>query len=121
MKPILIAHLALAGLLGACANGGADVEPILDGAPTASFQSDLSACRGLARDQRQLDRGTMGSAAIGAGIGGVLGEADDDGDALGGTIVGALVGAAAGASEASDTREAIVKDCLRGRGHRVVG
>jgi hypothetical protein len=119
MRPNPIAPLALAALLGACASG-ADVEPILDGAPAASFRGDLSDCRGLARSQHQLDRDTMASAAIGAGIGGVLGEADD-GDALGGAIVGALMGAAAGASEASDTREAIVKDCLRGRGHRVVG
>lgn len=121
MKPVLIAALALTPLLGACANSGADVDPILDGAPTAQFQSDLSACRQLARSQSQLDRGTMAQAAIGAGIGGVLGEIDDEGSALGGAVVGALAGAAAGASEASDAREGIVKTCLRGRGHAVVG
>jgi hypothetical protein len=120
MRPILIVPLALT-VLGACAGSGADVEPILDGAPTAQFQSDLAACRQLARSQSQLDRDTMSSAAIGAGLSGVFGSADEDGDALGGAIVGALAGAASGASEASDTREAIVKDCLRGRGHRVVG
>lgn len=120
MRPILIAPLALTAMLGACAGSRADVEPILDGAPTAQFQSDLTACRQLTRSQSQLDRDTM-AAAIGAGLGGVLGAVDEDGDALGGAIVGALAGAASGASEASDTREAIVKDCLRGRGHRVVG
>jgi uncharacterized protein YcfJ len=121
MKPLPIAPLALAAVLGACANSGADIRPVLDGTPSASFQSDLSACRQLARAQSQLDRGTMATAAVGAGIGGVLGGADDEGDALGGAVVGALAGAAAGASEASDAREAIVKDCLRGRGHPVVG
>ncbi|MEY2961218.1 MAG: hypothetical protein RLZ60_1048, partial [Pseudomonadota bacterium] len=35
MKPILIAPLALATLLGACAEMGTDVTPVLDGAPTA--------------------------------------------------------------------------------------
>ena len=45
---------------------------------------------------------------------------DDEGDALGGAAIGALAGAAAGASKASDTREAIVLNCLRGRGHAVV-
>ena len=119
--PLILAPLALATLLGACANSGANVEPILDGAPTALFQSDLSACRALARDQRQLDRETAGAAAIGAGIGGVLGEADDDGDALGGAVAGALAGGIAGAVDATERREAIVKNCLRGRGHRVVG
>ena len=121
MKPKLIAPLGLTVLLGACAGMGADVDPILDGAPSAQFQSDLAACRSLARNQSQLDHETMAAAVIGAGIGGLLGEADENGDALGGAVVGALAGAAAGASEASDTREEIVLNCLRGRGHRVVG
>lgn len=51
MKPMLIAPLCLIAPLGACAEMGADVDPILDGAPSAQFQSDLSACRSLARSQ----------------------------------------------------------------------
>ena len=120
MKTMTITPLALAVLLGACADLGTDVEPILDGAPSAQFQSDLAACRGLARSQSHLDRETMGAAAIGAGLGGLLGEADDEGDALGGAVVGALAGAAAGTAEAAERREAIVLNCLRGRGHAVV-
>ena len=120
MKPMLITSLCLTTLLGACAGMGSDVDPVLDGAPTARYQSDLAACRSLARNQSQLNHDTMMAAAIGAGIGGLLGEADDGGDALGGAVVGALAGAAAGASDASDTRETIVLNCLRGRGHAVV-
>lgn len=120
MKPILIAPLCLTALLGACADMGTDVTPILDGAPNAHFQSDLAACRSLARSQSQLDHDTMAAAAMGAGLGGVLGEVDKDGDALGGAVVGALAGAAAGAADASDTRKTIVLNCLRGRGHAVV-
>lgn len=120
MKPMLIAPLGLTALLGACAEMGADAEPILDGAPTAQFDSDLAACRSLARNQSQLNRDTMAAAVLGAGIGGVLGEVDNDGAALGGAVMGALAGAAAGLSEASDTREAVVLNCLRGRGHAVV-
>jgi uncharacterized protein YcfJ len=120
MKPILI-PLALAATLGACSDWGTDAQPVLDGAPSAAFHNDLSACRQLARSQTQLDRETMAQAAIGAGIGGVLGELDEDGEPLGGAIAGALVGSAAGASEAADARAAIVETCLRGRGHPVVG
>lgn len=120
MKPMLIAPLCLTALLCACAEMGTDVEPILDGPQTAQFQSDLAACRSLARSQSQLDHETMVAAAIGAGIGGVLGEVDDDGDALGGAVAGALAGTAMGASQASDARETIVLNCLRGRGHAVV-
>lgn len=120
MRPLLIAPLCLTALLGACAETGADVEPILDGAPSPQFHSDVAACRSLARSQSQLDHEAMASAAIGAGIGGLMGEADSDGDALGGAVVGALAGASAGASKASDTRRGIVLNCLRGRGHAVV-
>ncbi|MCA0045047.1 glycine zipper family protein [Celeribacter litoreus] len=120
MKPIMIAPLLLTTLLGACAEMGTDVDPILDGAPTAQYEADLAECRSLARSQSQLDQETMAAAVIGAGIGGLLGEADDDGDALGGAIAGALAGAAMGVSEASDTRETVVLNCLRGRGHAVV-
>ncbi len=120
MKPMLIAPLCLTALLGACAKMGADVDPILDGPPNAQFQSDLAACRSLARNQSQLDHETMAAAVIGAGIGGVLGEVDSEGDALGGAVAGALAGTAMGMSEAGDTRKAIVLNCLRGRGHAVV-
>ena len=120
MKPMLIAPLGLIALLGACAEMGADVDPILDGAPTAQFQSDVASCRELARSQSQLNQETMAAAVLGAGIGGVLGEVDDEGDALGGAVAGAFAGAAMGLSEASDTRETVVLNCLRGRGHAVV-
>ena len=120
MKPIYLTVI-LPVLLTACANSGANYTPILDGAPTATFQSDLAACQNLARNQRQFDRETMGAAALGAGAGAVLGEVDDDGDALAGAIVGAVAGGAAGAVNATERREAIVTQCLRGRGHRVVG
>ncbi|WP_425071003.1 glycine zipper family protein [Sagittula sp. S175] len=120
MKPLLLLTAAAIGLT-ACADSGANYRPILDGAPSAAFQSDLAACQTLARDQRQFDQETAGAAVMGAGAGALLGELDDDGDALGGAVAGALAGGIAGAVNASERREAIVVECLRGRGHRVVG
>ena len=107
--------------IAACGERGASYTPIVDGTPSAAFQSDLSSCQHLAKSQRQLDRQTLGAAAVGAGIGAVLGDADTDGDGLGGAVVGALAGGVSGAAEASDKREAIVIECLRGRSHKVVG
>lgn len=107
--------------VAACANSGANYRPVLDGAPTAAYQSDLTACQSLARNQKQFDRETRGAVLVGAGAGAVLGELDDDGDALGGALAGALAGGAAGAVNAQERREAIVVECLRGRGHRVAG
>lgn len=121
MKHTSLSLCLLPVLVSACAGSGADYTPILDGTPTAAFQSDLSACQTLARDQRQLDRETAGAAVLGAGAGALLGAADDDADAAGGALAGALAGGVAGTVTASARREAIVVDCLRGRGHRVVG
>jgi uncharacterized protein YcfJ len=107
--PLLIA-------VAACAEQGAKYQPVLDGQPTPTYYADLQECQSLAANQSQFDRNTRTSAAIGA----VLGEADEE-EPLGGAIVGALAGAAAGRSEANERREGIVVECLRGRGHKVVG
>jgi uncharacterized protein YcfJ len=120
MKPIYFSAL-LPALLAACADSGANYKPILDGPLTASFQSDLSACQSLARNQRQFDQETAGAAVLGAGAGALLGAADDSANAAGGAIAGALAGGVASAVNAGERREAIVVECLRGRGHRVVG
>lgn len=120
MKTISIAVLAGAGFLAACGDSGANYTPILDGAPNAQFQSDLAACQALAKNQHQFDQETMGATVLGAGAGAALGELDN-GDAVGGAIAGALAGGVAGAVEAGERREAIVIECLRGRGHAVVG
>jgi hypothetical protein len=121
MKHATPSFCLLSVLVSACAGGGADYTPILDGPPTAAFQSDLSACQALAHDQRQFNQETAGAAILGAGAGALLGAADDDADAAGGAIAGALAGGVASAVNASERREAIVVECLRGRGHRVVG
>ncbi len=121
MKPQLVLPAAGLALVAACADHGANYEPILDGAPTRAYRADLAACQTLARNQNQFDHETAGAAVLGAGVGAALGAADDDGDALGGAVVGALAGGMSGAVDAGERREAIVIECLRGRGHRVVG
>lgn len=121
MKHAKLALCHLPVILAACADSGANYRPILDGPPTAAFQSDLSACQALARHQRQFDQETAGAAVLGAGTGALLGAAADDADAVGGAVAGALAGGVAAAVNASERREAIVVECLRGRGHRVVG
>lgn len=120
MKPITLLFASTIWLT-ACAGSGADYAPILDGPPTASYRDDLADCRALARNQRQFDQETAGAAVLGAGAGALLGAASDDADAMGGAIAGALAGGVASAVDVSERREAIVVECLRGRGHRVVG
>lgn len=121
MKHILFPALAALPLLAACDGTGARYTPILDGAPTAAYQADLEACQTLARNQRQFDQEAVAAAVLGAGVGAVLGRFDDDTGAAGGALAGALTGGTSVAVEGSERREAIVVECLRGRGHRVVG
>lgn len=120
MKPVILALTAIP-LIAACADSGANYQPILDGPATPAYQADLAACQSLARNQSQMDQETFGAAVLGAGAGALLGEVDDDGDALGGAIFGALAGGGASAIDVSERREAIIVECVRGRGHRVVG
>jgi len=121
MKAHFFGLLGAASLVTACADTGAKYTPILDGTPSAAYQADLADCQALARNQRQFDQDAAGAAALGAGAGALLGAADDDGTALGGAVAGALAGGVAGIANSAEHRQAIVIECLRGRGHRVVG
>ena len=120
MKPSPLLLATLIGL-GACADSGARYTPILDGPETAAYRADLAACQTLAKNQRQFDQDTLGAAVLGAGLGAALGAADDDATAGEGAAAGLISGGLAGMVDASDRRQAIVIQCLRGRGHRVVG
>lgn len=119
----LALSLPLLAMIAACADSGANYTPITDGAPSAAFRQDLGECQQLARANYRDAAG--GTAAVGAGIGAVAGLADDDTSdtegLVGGLIVGALTGAAAGSVEANQKREALVRNCMKGRGHAVVG
>lgn len=121
MKPQLAFAAAGLVLVTACADSGANYEPILDGAPTQAYQADLDACQTLARNQSQFDQETVAATVLGAGVGAAISAVDDDVDALEGAVAGALVGGVSSAVDTGERREAIVIECLRGRGHRVVG
>lgn len=117
--------VAMAGLITAtgCASGGAAYQPIVDGPTGPAYQADLADCQQVA-EQRQYDNSdTRTSATIGAGLGGIIGLAEDGdiGEAAVGAVVGGLFGGGAGALETREERAEIVKNCMAGRGHRVVG
>ncbi len=107
--------------LSACANMGANYEPILDGPPNLVYASDLHDCRNLARGQRQFSREAVGAAVAGGVFGGVMGSDEDDLTIAGGAIAGALFGLFGGVIEANQQRKSIVVRCMEGRGHPVVG
>ncbi|WP_342077088.1 glycine zipper family protein [Yoonia sp. SS1-5] len=121
MKLFYILALCPLIAIAGCADSGAAYTPILDGPPQPSFQSDLQACQGLARNQSQFDQETAAAAVLGGGVGALLGRFDDDTTVAEGLVGGVLAGGVAAAVDANDRREAIVMACLKGRGHRVVG
>ena len=118
MKSQLTLPLAGLVLVAACSDTGANYRPILDGVTTPAYEADLIECQDLAGDQFAHE--TLGATVLGAGVGAALGEAES-GDAAGGAIAGALAGGVAGAADVNERRQSIVIECLRGRGHRVVG
>lgn len=123
IKSVILIASALA--VTACAGGGADYAPIIDGPRTAAYEADLVQCQDLSRQRALINSDTRTDMAVGAGLGALAGLADDDVTDTEGAIAGAVVGAAAGAlggsMEARDERRQIVVECLRMRGYRAVG
>lgn len=114
---------ALLGLLPILWLGGcASRAPIVDqkGVDQAAYQRDLAECQGYA-DQvavgKQAGAGALGGAAVGAALGAILGNSDTVERAAGS---GAVVGGARGAVAGTRERSQVVKNCLRGRGYRVL-
>ena len=111
--------------LGACGNTGAAYMPIVDGPMGTKYTQDISDCRGLAEERKLLNGESKETALLVAGLAGlsVLADGNDHdlGDALLGAVIGGVFGAGAGAMETRDERKQIMKSCMAGRGHRVVG
>ena len=110
-------------LITACANSGANYVPVIDGPVGPNYGADLAACQSLAASQAAIDGSTAGDAAIGAGVAGASSVIiNDNSDNLGEAMaVGALVGVTGNAIQKNQQKEAIVRNCMRGRGYNVVG
>jgi hypothetical protein len=110
-------------VLAACANTGANYEPIIDGTKGENYATDLAACQSLAASNTSLDESAVRNTATGAVVAGASsaifnGNSDDLGEAV---AVGALAGIAASGLNNVNEKENIVKNCMRGRGYNVIG
>ncbi len=126
MKQLIFITAIVGGLaLSGCANTGAKYEPIADGPVSVTYAADLENCQQLATDRGYINADTKTNAMIGAGLGALAGIADDDVNdtegAIAGAVVGAIAGGGAGMVETREQRRQIVIDCMKGRGHPVVG
>ena len=121
----IIAVLAMAGMLSACAD---TYQPVIDpkGVDMGNYQNDLLECRQLAQ---QVDAsgntatdagiGALGGAALGAVVGAIGGNAGA-GAAIGG-VTGLAGGAASGGISNTQRQKMIINRCLIGRGYKVLG
>lgn len=93
---------------------------IVDGAKSAAFENDLQACKQVSLQKQKSKGGTISGAVVGGIIGGVEGGNALEGAAVG-AVLGGLLGSGEDAAELSDAQKEIVFNCMRGRGHKVVG
>ena len=82
-----------------------------------SYEQDLAECREYSKEV-QTGKKVATGAASGAVVGGLIGAiTGDPGKAAG---VGAVGGGARGANEGAKDEVQVVKNCLRGRGYRIL-
>ncbi|MGB1561463.1 MAG: glycine zipper family protein [Sinimarinibacterium flocculans] len=116
-RPVFIAASAVL-LLAACASRG----PIIDtqGVDMARYNQDLSQCETYATQVNtgaEAGKGAVGGAVLGAAIGAIVGNSTTVARGAG---VGGVVGGARGAARGESEKDRVVKNCLRGRGYRVL-
>jgi outer membrane lipoprotein SlyB len=99
-----------------------DDRPIVDmqGVNIAQYNADLAECQVYADEVqagRQVARGAVGGAVVGGAVGAAVG---NSGTAQRTAGAGAVLGASRGAQSAMSERERVIRNCLRGRGYRVL-
>lgn len=109
-------------LLALSLTGCARSKPIVDrrGLDPAAYAQDLAECQSYAEQvetEAQVVGGAAGGAAVGGAMGAILNGAEG---AAKGAGVGAVGGAAGGVRRSVREQDQVVKNCLRGRGYRVL-
>ncbi len=99
-----------------------DDRPIVDmqGVNIGQYNADLVECQTYADEVeagRQIARGAVGGAVVGGAVGAAVGNSNTAQRTAG---AGAVLGASRGAQSAINERERVIRNCLRGRGYRVL-
>ena len=118
---MLRALIALAALLALAGCTTTD-EIIIDtkGVNMAAYEQDLAECRAYSNEVQTGEKAARG-AASGAVVGGLIGAAvGNSRDAQRAAGAGAVTGGAKGVSQGERDKVQVVKQCLRGRGYRVL-
>lgn len=118
-KIAMCAFLSIA--VTGCGSTGSNYQPITDGPVAWNYSRDLQACKQVAH-KKSYDNDESRSKVIGGAIlGGLIGSGESRSNAAAGAVVGGLIGGAKGAIATKKARKSIVINCMKGRGHPVVG
>lgn len=124
MTTRLLFVLLTALILSACAGNRrlGRSEPIVDmkGVDVAAYQQDLAECRVYASEVgvgARASEGAVVGAVVGGAIGAVVGNSDT---AERGAGVGAVTGGLSGTGRGLEERNRMIRNCLLGRGYRVL-
>lgn len=115
--------ISSAALLVGCAStgSGSNFRPIVDnkGVDLNRYEADLQECQAYAKATPNAGKSAAGGAAAGAALGLVLALIGGD-KKLASAGAGAVVGGAVGASAGETNQRDIIRNCLRGRGYKVL-
>ena len=121
---ILVAMLiAVTFIQAGCAHGGANYRPLIDtkGADASRLEQDLGECQAYARQVAGAADQAVAGALIGAALGAVLAAAAGSRYDRGASArVGAVSGIVGGAAQGETDQRSVVRNCMSGRGYRVL-
>ena len=118
---VMVASLALTACVGhPHHHAGKDIIIDTKGVDMNAYYQDLHECRSYAAQVSTGER-VVGKAVTGAVVGGALGAIVGDSDAAKRAAgAGGLLGGVKGAGQAHQEKQRVVKNCMRGRGYRVL-
>ncbi len=115
--------ISLAALVAGCTTTGtgSNFRPIVDtkGVDLNRYEADLQECQAYAKSTPNAGKSGAGGAAVGAAIGLALALIGGD-KKLASAGAGAVVGGAVGASSGETSQREIIRNCLKGRGYKVL-
>ena len=114
----LAAIVIVVGTLSACTTTD---EIIIDERRSnmSNYDQDLAECQSYAEQVPVAEKAARG-AGSGAVVGGAVGGVSKRHDTGEGAAIGAITGGAKGINEGEREKVRVVKNCLRGRGYRVL-
>ena len=122
-KKLSLCVVVLALSLSGCATSGANYRPLIDAKSVDMnrFETDLGECRQYALQVAGAGEKAAGGAIAGALFGALLAAAAGGGYDRGASArVGLLTGAVSGGASGEQDQRTVIKNCLGGRGYRVL-